>query len=275
MIDRALKEKKGRLESCLGDLDRLLVCFSGGVDSSLLLAVAADVLGNNVLAVTAESAIHPAKEMRAAMEIARQLGVEHRFIRSREMEDRDFLTNPPDRCYICKNLLFQDVRQLADRLGIAHIAHGANTDDLSDYRPGFRAASEQGVLAPLIDAQLNKQEIRRLSRELDLPNWNKPQMACLATRLPVGVPILLQDLQMIEAAENFLAGLGFSLVRVRSHGKVARIELMADEIPRSADPEIRGAIVEAFLKFGFDRVTLDLEGYRQGSMNPAGDEEEG
>ena len=262
-----LKRKMERLEKTLNQSGSLLIAFSGGVDSTFLLAVAARVLGDRVMAATAASPIHPECETAFASDFARRLGVRHFSLPSREMQQEAFVENSKDRCYICKKTLIQDLRQLADNLGLVHIAHGANRDDLNDYRPGFEAAREAGLIAPLIDASLSKKEIRQLSHQMGLSTWDKPSMACLASRIPYGEPISLEKLEMIDKAETYIRDLGFSTCRVRHHGPLARIELDPAEIDRMLRPEVRNGVIRHLQRLGFVHVALDLEGYRQGSMN--------
>lgn len=267
MIGNRLKAKRKHLVSLLKQLDSLMVAFSGGVDSTFLLAISHEVLQNNLLAVTAVSPLHPEWEKKEAIEFAKSLGVEHVIIPSREMSRPDFRDNPRDRCYICKKLLFEDLWSVAKDKGIEHIAHGATVDDLDDFRPGFAAANEWGIKAPLIDAELTKDDIRILSREMHLKTWNKPSMACFATRIPYGEPITQKNLQMVARAEKIILDLGFTSCRVRLHDKTARIEINAEEMERMLDAAIRLLIINEFNKIGFSYVSLDLEGYRQGSMN--------
>jgi pyridinium-3,5-biscarboxylic acid mononucleotide sulfurtransferase len=264
-----LKEKKQRLVDILKAYDGLVVAFSGGVDSTFLLAVAKDVLGENVLAVTATSAIHPQTESLAAGEIARALGVSHRMVPSREMDLPEFVANPANRCYVCKRHVMAEVLRIAAEMGIAHVAHGVNVDDLGDFRPGLKAAEEMGLLAPLLEAGLTKADIRTLSRRMGLATWNKPSLACLASRIPYGTQITPENLSMVEAAEDFLRGLGFAECRVRHHGAVARIELAQRDLKKALREPARAAIVRRMREIGFRYVAVDLEGYVTGSLNRA------
>lgn len=259
--------KKERLISQLKKLDSLLVAFSGGVDSAFLLAVAHQVLADKVLGVTARSIIHPGWEGDEAREFAMKRGIHHLVISSEEMGLPEFVANRPDRCYHCKRHLIQALFGVAGEHGIGRLAHGANTDDLRDYRPGFRAAEEAGVMAPLIDAELSKEEIRFLSRQMDLPTWEKPPMPCLASRIPYGSPITEEKLRMVQEAEVFLLERGFKEVRVRHHGSVARIEVGSGEQGKIMAEGLRGAIVDRLRDIGFQHVAVDLEGYRSGKMN--------
>lgn len=267
MIPVYLEEKKQCLVSALKKFDTLMVAFSGGVDSTLLLAVAHAVLHENLVAVTAESPVHPRREKLAAAAQASALGVRHLVLQSREMRQPDFLANLPDRCYICKKYMFEDLLKLADKLKIRHVAHGANTDDLEDFRPGFDAAREMGIHAPMVDAGLTKDDIRMLSKAMNLKTWNAPPLACLATRIPYGTPLTEQALAMVDRAEEILLNLGFECCRVRLHGKMARIELDSKDFESILNQKIRSAVVSRFREIGFSHIAIDLEGYVQGNMN--------
>jgi pyridinium-3,5-biscarboxylic acid mononucleotide sulfurtransferase len=264
---RSLDAKKERLQRILQGFDALAVAFSGGADSSLLLALAREVLPDRLLALTAVSPIHSQQERGAALNFARSLDVRHRLVDSGEMALAEFRANPPNRCYICKKYLFDLLLTEARKRGIHTLAHGANCDDSADYRPGFKAARELGAVAPLMDAGMTKADIRDLSRQLGLDSWNKPAMACLASRIPYHTPITARALAMVEKAEMALVRLGFSGVRVRHHGDVARIEVAGQDLPRLVVPDLRDRVVEAFRDIGFVHISVDLEGYRQGSMN--------
>ncbi|MBL0715807.1 MAG: ATP-dependent sacrificial sulfur transferase LarE [Desulfosarcina sp.] len=251
-------------------LPSLAVAFSGGVDSSLLLALAVEALGDRVMAVTAVSPIHPQRETREAIGVAGRLGCRHLILRSTEMEASGFVANPSDRCYICKQGLLRQIKTAAAERGIAYLAHGANSDDQEDYRPGMQAAEEMGILAPLVEAAMTKSDIRALARERGLPNWDRPAMACLATRIPHDTPITPSLLARIEAAEDYLQQIGFAAPRVRCHGEIARIECHGDDIERILPVDMRARVARKLKAIGFKFVTVDLEGYRQGSMNPPG-----
>ena len=261
------KVKKKTLLLAINRFDSMIVAFSGGVDSSLLLAVAHETIKESLVAVTAVSHIHPEQERKTAIEFAKALGVKHILLQSREMDQPDFISNRKDRCYICKKNLFEDILKIASNMKIKNIVHGANIDDLEDFRPGFKAAREMGIVAPMIDAELTKQDIRLLSKEMNLTVWNKPSVPCLATRIPYGIPVTRKALKMIEEAENVVLSFDFTACRVRFHGKVARIEINSEDFERILDKTIRKKIVEKFRKIGFSHISLDMEGYIQGSLN--------
>lgn len=270
MIDAELKNKNDRLTSILKGLDSLVVAFSGGVDSTLLLVAARDALGDRVLAVTAESPIHPAAETESARDLARRLGVRCITFRSGEMAMSEFRANPRERCYLCKKSMLTRVLEIAAENDIPNVAHGANLDDLDDYRPGFKAATEMGILAPLMDAGFAKADVRALSRAMNLETWDKPTMACLASRIPYRTVITPEILGMVEKAEKELIDLGFKACRVRHHGSTARIEIPPEDIPGMLAEPLRKKIVRRLRKIGYSHVSLDLEGYVQGSLNRSG-----
>jgi uncharacterized protein len=264
-----VKSKKEKLVHQLKGLNSLMVAFSGGVDSTFLLVMAHETLGENLLAVTADSIIHPVRETENACEFARKEGIRHILMPFDALSIPGFVSNTPERCYHCKQNLFKLLFETAEEKGIDHVAHGANVDDLKDFRPGFSAAEEMGVIAPLVDVQLGKEEIRLLSKEMGLHTWDKPAMACLASRIPYGDLITEKKLNMVAKAETLLANNGFSQFRVRHHGSVARIEVEPSEIQWLMTNHLRQRLVDKFRQIGFLHVAFDLEGYVSGSMNRA------
>lgn len=258
--------KYERLKEIVKGLGNTLVAFSGGVDSTLLLKTCIDVLGaTRVRALIATSETYPDREIEAARKIAESLGVAYEVIQTTEMADKEFLANTKERCYHCKLHLFGDALTVAEKYGLKYVVEGSNVDDQGDYRPGRRAIAELKIRSPLLEAGLTKKEIRALSEELGLPTFNKPSLACLASRIPYGTRITENVLGMIERSEGFLAGLGIRQVRVRYHGGVARVEVEEEDFDTVLDR--REEIVQALNSFGFMYVTLDLKGYRTGSMN--------
>jgi len=260
-------EKKARLVAGLKKMESVLVAFSGGVDSAFLLAVANEALGKQVLAVTAVSPIHPLRERTEAMAFVRERNIPHLLVSSQETDLPEFLINSPDRCYHCKKALCKTLNEIALERDIHQVVHGANVDDVDDFRPGFQAAVEEGIKAPLMDENLGKAEIRRLSKEMGLPQWDKPSMACLATRLPYGSAITEEKLKMIEAAEAFLWEQGLRTFRVRHHGILARIEVGLPERELILKDAACRDIVRKFRHIGFDHIALDLEEFASGKMN--------
>ena len=266
-------EKWDRLRSLLRDMNLAVLAYSGGVDSSVLLRAASEVLGQNLIAVTAISETYPPAELEPAKEFAASLGVRHRILATDELIRDEFSRNSPDRCYHCKQELFGKLRQIADSEGIAFILDGSNTDDLRDYRPGRKAAAAFSVRSPLAEAGLSKQDIRDLARKMGLPMWDKPSLACLSSRIPYGTPITRELLTNIQAAEDIIRSIGIRQVRVRHHGDTARIEVEPQDLVLLASGDVRQRVVDAFKELGYVYVCLDLEGYRTGSMNAVLDAE--
>jgi|ERR1019366_2213811 uncharacterized protein len=262
-----LAEKHARLRGLLTDFGSALVCYSGGVDSTLLLKVAHDVLGDGCVAMVALSPTMAASERKAALEIAAEIGARTEVTESHELSRPEFRMNPKDRCYFCKDELLDLAKPTADRLGLQAILLGTNTDDLGDYRPGLQAARDHGARQPLVDADLSKSEVRALSKELGLSTWDKPQLACLSSRFPYGTEITPERLEQVDRLEDGMRALGFRQVRARWHGDVARLELEPETIARAAEPTMRAAIVKLGRELGFTFVALDLAGFSSGSLN--------
>ena len=257
-----------RLEAIVGRHQSALVAFSGGVDSSLALAVAARALpAERVLAVTSNNETYLPSELEGAARFVRSLGVEHLVVNTRELDDPNYASNPTNRCYFCKNTLYSDLARLAEERGYDCVIDGANKDDEGDHRPGRRAAAEQGVISPLVEAGMTKAEVRELARELGLPVWDKPALACLSSRFPYGQEITAEKLAQVAHAEEFLRSRGFRQVRVRHHGDVARLEVGPDEMERAFAE--REDLVAELKAAGFLHVALDLAGYKSGSLNAA------
>ena len=243
------------------------VAFSGGVDSTFLLKVAHDGLGDKCIAVTAMSCSFPRRELEEAKAFCQKEGIRHFVVKSEELEIEGFCQNPKNRCYMCKRELFEKIGEIAEREGLAAIAEGSNLDDNGDYRPGLQAVAELGIRSPLRVCSLSKTDIRVLSKKLGLPTWNKQSFACLSSRFVYGEQITREKLSMVDQAEQLLLDKGFHQVRVRIHGKIARIEILPDEFDKIMQADVRKEIYEKFQSFGFSYVTLDLLGYRMGSMN--------
>ncbi len=266
-ISSELKGKEAALRERLESAGRLIVAFSGGVDSSYLAYAAHRALGDDCLAVTACSPSYPESHRRVAEQVVRSFSIPHRFVSTHEMANESYRANRPDRCYHCKTELFQVLGRLGSELGFGAVAYGVNTDDTSDFRPGHRAAAEYQVLSPFLDAGLSKQEIRALSRSAGLPTAELPASACLSSRLPYGTEVTPERLRQVEEGEERLRGLGFRQVRLRHHGDLARVEVDPAELPKALDPAMARAIASEIKSLGFRWVSLDLEGYRTGSLN--------
>jgi len=262
-----LETKHQRLEGQLAKMTSLIVAYSGGVDSAYLAYAAHHVLGDRMLAVTALSASYSSRDRMEAQKTVARYHFPHEFIETNELSNPDYRANRSDRCYFCKDELFARLGELATHRGYAAVAYGINQDDLGDWRPGQQAAREHKILTPLLDSGLTKADIRELSRQVDLPVWDRPASACLSSRIAYGIEVTPERLSTVERGEDALRGLGFRQFRVRYHDQLVRIEISPEEMPRALDPAMGRKFVEIFKDLGFKFVTLDLEGYRTGSMN--------
>ena len=263
----SLLEKEQQLFANLRGMDRVIVAFSGGTDSAYLAWAANRVLGRNAVAITADSASLPASHKRDAEAFVERFGILHEYVRTTEFENPDYARNDPNRCFHCKDELFTRLEQVGRARGYEHVIYGVNADDLSDYRPGQNAAKQHQVAAPLADAGLTKAEIRELSRLADLPTWDRPASACLSSRIPYGTPVTIETVKTVETGEELIKALGFRQFRVRFHGEIVRLEIAPEEMPKALTIEMAQRFTAIFKKLGFRYVTLDLEGYRQGSLN--------
>lgn len=266
-MEKRLKKKFDNLKVTLSGMGRVLIAFSAGVDSAFLLKVASIVLPGRTLAVTATSPTYPKRELKQAKQIAGQLNLRIKIIRSQELENPKFAKNPSDRCYYCKRELFQKLKQIADKEKIRYVLDGSNIDDKKDWRPGNKAKRQLRVRSPLMEAGLTKQDIRSLSRSLGLRTWNKPALACLASRFPYGSKITRSALRRVEKGEDFLRELGFEQVRLRHYDDLARIEVEKQKIKHLFNSNLSHRLRDRLKKLGYNHVVVDLEGYREGSMN--------
>ena len=261
------QQKMDALKSILADMGSVIVAYSGGVDSAFLAAAANDALGRKALAVTAKSPSLAPAELREAVELAERLGINHRIVETHEVEREDYAANNPNRCFFCKDELYTYLSAYAREEGYEHIANGTNTDDLGDFRPGLNAAKQYGVRSPMVEAALSKADIRELSKDMDLPTWDKPAQACLSSRIPYGSMVTVEALTRIAQAEEYLHGLGIRQLRVRHHDTIARIEVEPQDFLTLTDEAVREQVVAKFHEIGYSYVTLDLQGFRSGSMN--------
>jgi uncharacterized protein len=267
-MDQSVEEKFARLKEIFLSMGRVVVAYSGGVDSTLLLRAAKESLGEaHVVAVTALSPLYPDRELAGAKRMAQEMDVKHILIESNELEIDGFSKNPSNRCYFCKKELFEEMQNLARKEAISFVVEGSTLDDEKDHRPGRRAIQELGIRSPLQEARFTKKDVRELSRTLGLPTWDKPSFACLASRFPYGEEITPEGLRMVDEAEDFLFSLGFKQVRVRHYQSLARIEVYPEEMSRLMNGSLREKVVNRLKKIGYRYVTLDLQGFRSGSMN--------
>ena len=259
--------KHDHLIDILRKMERVIVAYSGGTDSAYLAWAAQQALGHNALAITADSASIPESHKRDAEAFVRQFDIRHEYVETHEFDNPDYVKNDANRCFHCKDELFSVLEKVAAERGYSHIVYGVNQDDLGDYRPGQRAAKLHQVKAPLVEAGLSKAEIREFSRQAGLPTWDRPAAACLSSRIPYGTPVTIQNIKTVELGEEKIEALGFRQFRTRFHGELVRIEIAPDELPRALTLDMTRALTAIFKRLGFKYVTLDLEGYRQGSLN--------
>ncbi len=262
-----MEAKQAHLLAALREMRSVIVAYSGGADSAYLAWAAHVALGENAVAITADSASFPESHKRDAEEFARTHGFRHEYIETREFDNPEYVKNDRNRCFHCKDELFTRLDEVARERGIEHVIYGVNVDDLGDYRPGQRAAKLHNVKAPLVDAGLTKSEIRELSRSAGLETWDRPASACLSSRIPYGTPVTIENVKTVDRGEDAIRALGFRQFRVRFHGEVVRIEIAPEELERAMPPEMARRFTAIFKPLGFHYVTLDLEGYRQGSLN--------
>jgi uncharacterized protein len=262
-----LESKQAKLFELLGGMRRVIVAYSGGTDSAYLAWAANQALGENAIAITADSASIPASHKRDAEAFVREFGIRHEYVETHEFENPEYIRNDANRCFHCKDELFIVLEKVAAERGYSIIVYGVNKDDLGDYRPGQRAAKLHEVQAPLVDAGLTKVEIRELSRRAGLPTWDRPAAACLSSRIPYGTPVTIGNIKIVEAGEEEIKALGFRQFRTRFHGEMVRIEIAPDELPRALNVDMARQLTAVFKRLGYKYVTLDLEGYRQGSLN--------
>lgn len=262
-----LQQKYAQLKNILENMQHVVVAYSGGVDSAFLLKVSTDILGENAYGVLAVSPTYPSREYQKAIDLAERMGAKLRIIKTHELEDEDFVNNPVNRCYFCKSELFNEITRIAKKENLTNMVDGSNYDDLGDHRPGKRALQELNVRSPLQEAQLTKLEIRELSKELGLPTWDKEELACLSSRFPYGEKIDIEKLKMVDEAENFLRDLGFRNIRARHQDKTMKIEVLPEDIKRFFEDDIREKVIRKLKRIGYTYVTVDLEGYRRGSLN--------
>src|SRR5580658_5363784 len=263
----AVQAKQDHLLQLLGDMGRVIVAYSGGTDSAYLAWAAKQALGENAIAITADSASIPESHKRDAEAFVRQFGIRHEYVETHEFENPDYVKNDASRCFHCKDELFTVLERVAGERGFLNIVYGVNRDDLGDYRPGQRAAKLHEVKAPLVDAGLSKAEIRELSRAAGLPTWDRPAAACLSSRIPYGTPVTIENIKTVEIGEEEIKALGFRQFRTRFHGELVRIEIAPEELGRALNVEMASRLTGIFKRLGYKYVTLDLEGYRQGSLN--------